>query len=286
MKTGETFDPEAIVTELDRTMRDTSGKRSRTYTESRRGRYVKSRPANGSSDIAFDATIRAAAPFQSLRADVRENVAFAVAKEDLQRKVRIKKRGNLILFAVDLSWSLDDRRVSAAKGAVLSLLGDAYRKRDRVGMLVFKGKDAQLVLPPTNSVQLAQRALENLKVGGTTPLSAGLLLASRVLHQEKMTHPDFAPLLIVMSDACGTQSMGDLPPQEEAYKIADQIAEMDVKSIVIDLEVAQYQKGLARELADHLGGSCRALADLTANNLLTTVMEELPFQWARRVGEA
>ena len=283
VKTGETFDPEAIVTELDRTPRDTSGKRSRTYTESRRGRYVKSRPADGSTDIAFDATMRAAAPFQTLRVDARENVAFSVHTGDLQRKVRIKKRGNLVLFAVDLSWSLNDRRISAAKGAVLSFLGDAYRKRDRVGMLVVKGKDAQLVLPPTNNVQLAQRALENLRVGGATPLSAGLLLASRVLHEEKMTHPDYQPLLVVMTDACATQSMGYLPPQEEARLVADQIAEMGVKSIVIDLEAARYQRGLGQDLADHLGGTCRSLADLTANNLLTTVMEELPFQRARRV---
>lgn len=278
VKTGETFCPSAIATEFDRTVRDASGKRSRTYAESQRGRYVKSRPADGSTDIAFDATIRAAAPFQVRRTHALKDVAFALQTEDLQRKVRIKKRGNLVLFMVDLSWSLDDQRISAAKGAVLSLLGDAYRKRDRVGLLVFRGRDAQLVLPPTNSVQLAQRALENLRVGGKTPLSAGLLLAFRVLHQEKMTHPDYEPLLIVMTDARGTQSLGNMPPQEEAYLIAEQIAEMEVKSIVIDLEVASYQRGFGQELARHLGGFCRSLADLNADSLLTAVMEELPFR--------
>jgi magnesium chelatase subunit D len=103
-------------------------------------------------------------------------VAFSLKKSDLQRKVRVKRTANLILFVVDASWSMAvAERMSATKGAILSLLTDAYQRRDRVGLIVFQKDRSTLVLSPTNSVQLAQRALSFIPVGGKTPLSAGLL---------------------------------------------------------------------------------------------------------------
>ena len=133
-----------------RLTRRQSGRRSRTKTERKRGRYIQARPANGkTSDIAFDATIRAAAPHQ-LERD-RGKLAFALRKQDLQRKVRVKKQANLVLFVVDASWSMAvAERMQATKGAVMSLLTDAYQQRDRVGMVVFQKNDARVVLPPTN----------------------------------------------------------------------------------------------------------------------------------------
>jgi len=236
-----------------------------------------SRPANGkTTDIAFDATIRAAAPYQKRRTDKRKRLAFAIEPEDLQRKVRVKKMANLVLFLVDASWSMAvAERMNATKGAILSLLMDAYQRRDRVGLIVFQKDRATLVLPPTNSIQLAQRALGDIPVGGKTPLSAGLLMAADILRQEKMTHPDVEPLLIVLTDGAGNVSLGPLPPQEESFHFAELISMQTVRSIVINMEHASFDQGLAQSLADHLKAPCYSLGELKAENLYHTVREQM-----------
>ena len=165
--------------------------------------------------------------------------------------------------------------MNATKGAILSLLTDAYQRRDRVGLIVFQKDRATLVLPPTNSVQLAQRALGDIPVGGKTPLSAGLLLAADVLQHEKYTHPDIEPLLIVLTDGAGNVSIGTMPPQEESYRFAELIAHTDVRSIVINMEHAAFDQGLAQQLADHLKAHCYALSELKAENLYHTVRQEM-----------
>ncbi len=274
---GETFDPRKLDTPLDKLTRRHSGRRSRTHTERKRGRYIQARPANGKTDdIAFDATIRAAAPFQTKRTEKRKRLAFAIEKGDLQRKVRVKRTANLVLFLVDASWSMAvAERMTATKGAILSLLTDAYQRRDRVGLVVFQKDRATLILPPTNSVQLARRALVDIPVGGKTPLSAGLLLAYEVLAQEAITHPDIEALLLVLTDGAGNVSIGALPPQEEAFGFADQIAERHFRSVVINMEHASFDQGLAKALADHLEAPCYTLNELKAENLLQTVRQEI-----------
>jgi magnesium chelatase subunit ChlD-like protein len=276
VKTGETFIPRKLDTALDKLTRKNAGRRSRTRTDRKRGRYIMARPANGSTDIAFDATIRAAAPFQKHRSEKRKHLAFAIEKHDLQRKVRIKRMANLVLFLVDASWSMAvAERMNATKGAILSLLTDAYQRRDRVGLIVFQKDRATLVLPPTNSVQLAQRALVGIPVGGKTPLSAGLLMAADVLRHEKFIHPDVEPLLIVLTDGAGNVSIGALPPQEESYHFAEIIAQEKVKCLVINMEHAAFDQGLAQQLADHLEAPCYAIADLKAESLYHTVKQEM-----------
>jgi magnesium chelatase subunit ChlD-like protein len=266
-----------LDTPLDKLTRKNAGRRSHTRTDRKRGRYIMARPANGrTDDIAFDATLRAAAPFQSQRGEQRKKVAFAIRKSDLQRKIRVKKMANLVLFLVDASWSMAvAERMNATKGAILSLLTDAYQRRDRVGLIVFQKDRATLVLPPTNSVQLAQRALSEIPVGGKTPLSAGLLLAADVLEREKRLHPDIAPLLIVLTDGAGNVSVGPLPPQEESYRFAEKIAEEKVRSIVINMEHAAFDQGLAQALADHLKAPCFSLGEMKAENLYHTVRSEM-----------
>lgn len=276
VKPGETFAPRKLDTPLDKLTRQKAGRRSETVTERRRGRYIKARPANGSTDIAFDATIRAAAPFQNRRAEKRKRLAFAIEKGDLQKKVRVKRSANLVLFLVDASWSMAvAERMNATKGAILSLLTDAYQRRDRVGLIVFQKDRATLVLPPTNSVQLAQRALIDIPVGGKTPLSAGLLMAADVLKRELLIHPDVQPLLIVLTDGAGNVSIGSLPPQEESYHFADLIASEHIKSVVINMEHAAFDQGLAKQLADHLKAPCYSLADMKAENLYHAVQQEM-----------
>jgi len=274
---GETFDPRKLDTPLDKLTRRHAGRRSRTHTERKRGRYIQARPANGKTDdIAFDATLRAAAPFQKRRTEQRKRLAFAIEKGDLQRKVRVKRTANLVLFLVDASWSMAvAERMAATKGAILSLLTDAYQRRDRVGLIVFQKDRATLILPPTNSVQLAQRTLVDIPVGGKTPLSAGLLLAYDVLAQEAVTHPDIEALLIVLTDGAGNVSIGPVPPQEEAYGFAEQIAGREFRSVVINMEHASFDQGLAQALADHLEAPCYTLNELKAENLLLTVRQEM-----------
>ncbi|PWH12155.1 MAG: hypothetical protein DDG60_14660 [Anaerolineae bacterium] len=276
VKPGETFAPRKLDTPLDKLTRQKAGRRSETVTERRRGRYIKARPANGSTDIAFDATIRAAAPYQMRRSEQRKRLAFAIEKSDLQKKIRVKRSANLVLFLVDASWSMAvAERMNATKGAILSLLTDAYQRRDRVGLVVFQKDRATLVLPPTNSVQLAQRALVDIPVGGKTPLSAGLLMAADVLRREMLVHPDIQPLLIVLTDGAGNVSVGSLPPQEEAYHFADLIAEQKVKSVVINMEHAAFDQGLAQQLANHLKAPCYSLSDMKAENLYHAVQQEM-----------
>ena len=264
-------------TPLDRLTRKKAGRRSHSHTDRKRGRYIQARSAKGKADdLAFDATLRAAAPYQRQRHEQRKRVAFAIQPVDFQRKVRIKRTANLVLFVVDASWSMAvAERMTATKGAILSLLTDAYQRRDRVGLIVFQKDRATMVLPPTNSVQLARKALADIPVGGKTPLSAGLLLAYQIIHRERTLHPDALPLLILLTDGAGNVSMSGLPPLEEAHRIAEQIAEAEIRCVVINMEHAAFDQGLAQGLAEHLTAPCYTLGELKAENLYRAVREEM-----------
>ena len=277
VKIGQSFTPRKLDNPLDRITRRQAGRRSRTQTDRKSGRYIQARPANGKTDdIAFDATFRAAAPHQKKRTEQRKRMAFAIQSQDFQRKVRVKKTANLILFVVDASWSMAvAERMSATKGAILSLLTDAYQRRDRVGLVVFQKNQASLILPPTNSVELAKRALADIPVGGKTPLSAGLYQALLVIQKERYLHQDINPLIILLTDGAGNVSMSNLPPQEEALRIADQITEEDIRSVVINMEHKAFDQGLAQALAEHLKAPCYTLSELKAETLYQKVREEM-----------
>ena len=271
----EEFVARKLDTPLDKLTRKDSGRRSQTKTDRKRGRYIKARPAGERrDDIAFDATFRAAAPYQNERSHA--DVAFAIENSDLQRKIRVKRAANLILFVVDASWSMAvTERMAATKGAIVSLLTDAYQRRDRVGLIVFQKDRAMLVLPPTNSVVLAKKALADIPVGGKTPLSAGLKLSLDVFTKEKRLHPDVMPLMILLTDGAGNVSITALPPQEEAHRIADAIAQENIRNITINMEHAAFDQGLARQLAERLGGPCYSLSELKAEVLYETVKRQL-----------
>ncbi|MEJ2748867.1 MAG: VWA domain-containing protein, partial [Anaerolineae bacterium] len=166
-------------------------------------------------------------------------------------------------------------RMEATKGAIMSLLTDAYQRRDRVGLIVFNKNEAYLVLPPTNSVQLAKKALADVAVGGKTPLSAGLMLAYDVFRKESYTHPDVIPMMILLTDGAGNVSLSDLPPQQEAHQIARLIADSGVRSVVINMEHAAFDQGLAKLLADNLDAPRHSLEDLRADTLYQTVLNEM-----------
>ncbi|MGQ9887938.1 MAG: vWA domain-containing protein [Aggregatilineales bacterium] len=203
-------------------------------------------------------------------------MAYAIQPSDLQRKVRVRRAANLVLFVVDASWSMAvSERMTATKGAIMSLLTDAYQRRDRVGLVVFQKDRALLVLPPTNSVDLAKKALANIPVGGKTPLSAGLLLAYETIKREKTLHPDVEALLVLLTDGAGNVSMSDRPPQEEAHHIARLIRDEGIKTVTINMEHVAFDRGLAAQLAEQLGGPCYTLSQLRAEALYQTVRREI-----------
>ncbi len=276
---GQDFRAKRLDTPLDRLTRRHAGKRSFTRTDRKRGRYVRARPAEGKpEDVAFDATLRTAAPYQleRRRADGPRHLAFLVHRRDLQRKIRVRRTANLVLFVVDASWSMAAaERMEATKGAILSLLHDAYQRRDQVGLVVFQREEARVVLPPTSSVELAQQALRDIPVGGKTPLSAGLLAAYRVCTAARRRDPEVVPLLIILTDGAGNVSVTGLPPMEEAGRIADLIHQNHLRTIVINMEHPAFDRGLANQLAVELGGTCYTLPELRADTLLQTVKEEI-----------
>jgi Mg-chelatase subunit ChlD len=144
-----------------------------------------------------------------------------------------------------------------------------------VGLVVFQKDRATLVLPPTNSVMLAQRALADIPVGGKTPLSAGLVMAHQVLQRERILHPDVQPLVILLTDGAGNVAIAGMPPQEEAHSLADQVAADKIRCVVINMEHAAFDQGLAQALAEHLKAPCYTLNELKAETLYQTVRGEM-----------
>jgi len=273
---GEIFRPRRLETPADRRTRCLPGRRSLTRTRRRSGRYVSSRlpGEDGLTDPAFDAILRAAAPFQKRRR--RDGRAIALRRWDLRQKVRVRRARNVILFVVDASWSMAaEARMEATKGAILSLLVDAYQRRDRVGLVVFQRESAHLLLPPTNSVELARRYLENVPTGGKTPLSQGLLLGYQVLEQVRRQDAEALPLLVLITDGQGNVALTDLPPQEEARRVAEQIGKRGIRCVVIDTEHEQFNRGLARQIAEAARGEYYHLTTIRVQTLVRTVQEHL-----------
>ncbi|MCL4516033.1 MAG: VWA domain-containing protein, partial [Firmicutes bacterium] len=269
---GDTFPVKRLEHRRDQLLRKGSGRRSRTKTPTKAGRYVRATLRRERDDLAFDATLRAAAPYQGRRE--KKGVAVAIEPTDIREKVREKRIGNFLLFAVDASGSMGaQQRMVAAKGAVLSLLLDAYQKRDRVGMVAFKGEKAEVLLPPTNSVELARKLLAELPTGGRTPLSAGLFKAYEVARTHLLKNPSLSPLLVVISDGRGNVSLARAKPLDEVWRVAALIREeRRIKSLVVDAEKDGFLAfGLARRLADSLGAEYYKIDDLRADVLVAAV---------------
>ncbi len=272
---GAMFRPARLAAQADHQQRRSGGKRSYTVSTRKRGRYIYARPANGRyEDIALDATARQAAPYQRERQD--EGMAISIHDQDIQRKVRVRKTSNLVLFAVDASWSMAAaERMEATKGAIMSLLVDAYQKRDRVAMVSFQRDRASLVLPPTSSVEMAKSALRDIPVGGKTPLSAGLVMSFDVIQRELLQDDELVPMMILLTDGAGNVSLTGMPPREEGLMVARMFAEKQIHCVVINTEHESLDRGLAQELADTLGGPCYTLRDLRADSLYDMVRQEL-----------
>jgi magnesium chelatase subunit D len=240
----------------------TPGRRSRART--RTGRTIRASSSDGSG-LHLLGTLAAAAPHQHDRG--RQGPGLLVHRSDVRRAIRVGRESNLVLFAVDASGSMAARaRMSAVTGAVLSLLRDAYQRRDKVGLISFRGTDAQVVLPPTSAVDAAAARLHALRTGGRTPLAAGLLRSARVLAAERLRDVDRRPLLVVLTDGRATHGGMDAALAAAALLRRDGVA-----SIVVDCESGPVRLGLADRLAVALGGGCVRLTELSADTVAGVV---------------
>lgn len=257
----------------DNTKRRGSGKRSNTKTDLKQGRYVRAQlPRDKVEDLAFDATIRAAAPYQKLRQ--KNGCALAIKDEDLRQKVREKRIGSTFLFAVDASGSMGAKeRMRAVKGAIFYMLQEAYQKRDRVGMIAFRRQQAEVLLPITRSVDLAQKQLAELPTGGKTPLADGLALALTILCRLSKKDREMEPILVLVTDgrANAVDADGTDGPVESAIKMAEHIRKAKITSVVIDTEKDFIKLGIAKQIAAAMGASYYTLSDLSKESILRIV---------------
>ncbi|MBD9735084.1 VWA domain-containing protein, partial [Streptomyces sp. H28] len=246
----------------------TAGRRSRARTE--HGRTTGAhRPRGTLTRLHLAATVQAAAPHQ--RARGRSGRGLVVRRDDLRQAAREGREGNLVLFVVDASGSMAARqRMGAVKGAVLSLLLDAYQRRDKVGLVTFRGSGAEVALPPTSSVDAAAARLESLPTGGRTPLAAGLLKAHDVLRVERLRDPARRALVVVVTDGRAT---GGPEPVALAGRAARLFAAEGIASVVVDCESGPVRLGLAGRLAGELGGGAVTLDALRADAIAGLVRD-------------
>ena len=324
---GDAFPVLSIELEpSDRRQRRASGRRSKTLGGPSTGRYVGARPPQGDvTDLALDATLRVAAPHQVVRrqeidADSSNKPSRALPDQepplppfgkgeikggfppqpallikpwDVREKIRETKTGTLILFVVDASGSMAaQQRMVAVKGAVHSLLIDAYQRRDRVGLISFRGTDAKLLLPPTSSVELAQTHLADMPTGGRTPLGQGLYVALQLIETERLKDRDVVPLVILLTDGRANVPLGwtegqggplpgigigeEGPASADAKRIAAVFNEQRIHSVVVDTEVGVLKFGMAKPIAAAMGAQYLQLDDLGADSLAHTVRLRLP----------
>ncbi|MEU8823982.1 putative cobaltochelatase [Streptomyces sp. NPDC048636] len=265
-----------------------AGRRSRARTA--HGRTTGARRPRGTlSSLHLTATVRAAAPHQHARG--RSGPGLLVRRDDLREAVREGREGNLVLFVVDASGSMAARtRMGAIKGAVLSLLLDAYQRRDKVGLITFRGADAELALPPTSSVDTAAARLERLPTGGRTPLAAGLLKAREVLRVERLRDPSRRPLLVVVTDGRATGARREdtarqgagATPVARAAQAARLLAGDGIASVVVDCESGPVRLGLAGALARELRGTPVTLDELRADSVTALVRDVRNVSTTRR----
>ena len=261
--------PMWIEPSKDRKPKKGSGKRSLTMTDLMQGRYVRAEiPKAKTSDIAFDATLRAAAPYQKARPS--NGCAVVIRKDDLRSKVREKRTGNIFLFVVDASGSMGAReRMKTVKGVIFKILLDAYQKRDRVGMVAFRKNQAEVLLPVTRSVDFAQKKLATMPTGGKTPLAKGLLKAEDVLDMLYRQDANQDPVMILITDGRATSSLNKgTNPVTDALEEAKRIGRRNIPVAVIDTESGFIKLGLAKELAKAMGASYFQVDKISEDQLL------------------
>lgn len=284
---GETFQVRPMVVQKDRLYRKGGGRRSMTKTATRMGHYVRSTPQRRNNDLAFDATIRAAAPKQVRR--LKNGVAIAIDQEDIREKVRERRMGNLLVFAVDASGSMGDLLMKTAKGAIMSLLEDAYQKRDKVALVAFRETSAEVLLPPTNSTEMVKKLLEELPTGGKTPLAHGLLAGYDLIRNHLRKDDNISPLMILISDCRPNVGMlhgrvasnyyeatGFGKIRREIFRIAEGIrTEGRIHSLVIDVTERMNMNYMGRDIAEAMGAQYFRVHDLKSRGIVRLIKQAI-----------
>jgi magnesium chelatase subunit D len=217
------------------------------------------RPYRGGDLLAWAATLRAAAPYQRDRPGVSGEF-LRLRVPDLRGRPRRGPAGCLLLFVVDASGSMAAwRRMRQTKAAVLALLVQAYRRRDRVALLAFRGVGAELVLPPARGLGAAREALERLPVGGTTPLAHGLAAACRLVRAQRRRQPRLPVWAVVLTDGRANVPAASADPWRDALGQARALAACATECLVVDTETGRPRRGRAAELARTLGARCLPL---------------------------
>lgn len=272
---GEIFSVNKWMEEQKRLkLKKGTGKRNtaRIMGQSKQGKYSTYRPIKQEKliDIAFDATVRAAAPYQAIRE--KNGMAIHIKKADIQVKVREKRTGNGILFVVDASGSMGaNRRMKSVKGAIMSLLNDAYQKRDEVGLIAFRKQSAEVLLGMTRSIDLAQKKLVELPTGGRTPLESGLDLAYEVISAARVRNRELQPVIVLVSDGKATYSKHHSNAFQGALKSANRIRNAHIKAVVIDADQSFIKLNFSESLAQAMNAELVKIEDLKAESLVETV---------------
>jgi magnesium chelatase subunit D len=269
---GEAF--EAVLPKLpkERGPKDKSGRKALRETLKARGRAYKTTARRLGRPLSLSATLRAAAPRQPFRRERSGGGEGLILRpSDFREKVYRLKTGRLVVFVVDSSGSIGALyRMEEAKAAALSLLRDAYRQRDRVAVIAFYGRSAEVLLPPTNSPDLAGRLLASLPSGGKTPLSAALALTGRLIAIERAKDPRLAPHVILMTDGRPNIPLDPaLEPWPEALDLAGRLAaDPTLRFLLIDTDRGAYNDyKLTRELARRLGCPRLSLEEIREGRL-------------------
>jgi len=272
---------------VDRQYRKGSGRRLMTKTKDTRGRMIRAyQDEHALEDLALVDTLRAAAPYQRLRAATKteqeklstqsqqlkhqggKGLAIVIKPQDYRRKAREKRIGAYQLFVVDASGSMAARhRMEATKAAILSLLRDSYIHRDSVGLIAFRKESAEVLLPFTRSVERAERLLTSMPTGGKTPLAHGLRMAYTLCDRLLRAHRAERIQIICITD--GRATSGDSEdPVAESKQWARILGPLPVDCIVIDTETGFIKLGLAKELCKLMNGSYYAMDTITADRIL------------------
>jgi magnesium chelatase subunit D len=249
-----------------------AGRRNKVRSLDKKGRYIRYRLPNGEiKDLAFDATLRAAAPFQSIRKKA-QGLSFSIIHSDIRDKIREKRAGNTIIFLVDGSGSMGvQKRMSSTKGVIFSLLEKAYQMRDSVGLILFKGEDAQVVLPPTKSLDRAHKMLKELPVGGKTPITHGLYKAVEYVKGLKAKEKETFPIVILLTDGKCNVPCREKDPLKEVITAAEKISYEKIPFVVFDTEIGWARFGFAEKLSKSLNARYFNLDQLCSEKISETV---------------